>query len=113
MLLYVEDCLCVSGSIGEALEEVNKYFPMKALSIGPPNIYLRAKVDKVQLPNGVEAYAIIISHYVQESVKNAEKYLHDRGIALLKKALTLLLKYYILEVDGSTELDEIEADLYQ
>ena len=54
-----------------------------------------------------------MSQYMKEAIKNVDKYLHDRGIALLKKALTLLLKYYILEVDGSTELDEIEADLYQ
>ena len=41
MLLYVENFLCVSRQPGEALEEVNKYFPMKASSIGPPKIYLR------------------------------------------------------------------------
>ena len=38
---------------------------MKASSIGPPKIYLGAKLGKVQLPNGVEAYAIIMSQFVQ------------------------------------------------
>ena len=91
MLLYVYDSICISRRPREALEEVNNYFPMKALSIGPPNIYFEAKVGKVHLPNGVESYAIIMSQYVQEDVNNVEKYLHDRGLALLKKLLTPLL----------------------
>ena len=57
MLLYVNNCLCISGKSREALEEVN----MKASSIDPPKIYLGAKVGKAQLKNGVEAYAIIMS----------------------------------------------------
>ena len=60
----------------------------------------------MQLPNGVEVYAISMSQYVQESVNNAEKYLHDRGIAMLKKALTSLLTNYSLEVEGSPYMDE-------
>ena len=92
MLLYVNDCLCVSGRPRIALEEFKKYFPIKASSIGPSKIYLAAKVGKVQILNGVEAYYISMSRYVQESVKNVDRYLHDRGLALLKKASTPLLK---------------------
>ena len=55
---------------------------MKASSIGPPKIYLGAKVGKVQIPNVVEAYDISMSQYVQEYVKNVEKYLHGRGLVL-------------------------------
>ena len=40
ILLYVDNCLCVSGRLMEALEEVKKYFLMNDLSIDPPNIYL-------------------------------------------------------------------------
>ena len=86
---------------------------MKASSIGPPKIYLIAKVGKVKLPNGVEEYDISTSQYVQEAVKNVEKYLHDRGIALLKKALPPMLTKYSPEVDGSPDLDEREANFYQ
>ena len=42
----------------ENLEKLRKkstsIFPMKASSIGPPKIYLVAKVDKVQFPNDVK-----------------------------------------------------------
>ena len=72
MLLYVDDCLCVSGRPREDLEEINRDFLMKASSIGPPKIYLGVTVGKVQLKNGVEAYAIIVSQYVQEVVKNVD-----------------------------------------
>ena len=70
-------------------------------------------MGKVQIINGVEAYYISMSRYVQESVNNVDRYLHDRGLALLKKASTPLLKKYIPEVDGIPELYEREADLYQ
>lgn len=47
MLLYVDDCLCVSSEPRAALEEIDKYFPMKSGSIEIPKIYLGAKISKV------------------------------------------------------------------
>ena len=113
MLLYADDFLIVSGRPREALQEVNNYFPMKATSIVPTKIYLGAKVGRVQLPNGVEAYTIIMSQYVQEAVNNVDKYLYDRGLALLKKALTPMLTNYSPVFEGSSELNEQEAAFYQ
>ena len=62
-------------------------------------------MGKVQIINGVEAYSISMSRYVQEAFKNVERYLHDRGLALLKKASTPLLTNYSPGIDGSPELD--------
>ena len=67
----------------------------------------------MQLPNLVESYTISMSPYVQETVKNVENYLNERGIALFKKASTPLLTNYSPEVDGSPELDKKEAAFYQ
>ena len=64
MLLYTDDCLSVSMHPREALLEIDKYFPMKQASIGPPKIYLGAKISKVQLPNGVDAFAMSMSQFV-------------------------------------------------
>ena len=86
---------------------------MKDSSIGPPKIYLGAKLGKVQLTNGVEAYAISMIQYVQEAVNNLEKYLHNRGLAFLKKASTPLFTNYRPEVDGSSYMDEREAAFYK
>ena len=69
MLLYTDDCLAISKTPLESLMEINKYFPMKPSSIGPPKIYLGAKITKVQLPNGVVAFAMSMSQYVKEAVR--------------------------------------------
>ena len=88
MLLYTDDCLAVSQHLKKQLIEIDKYFPLKPASIGPPKIYLGAKVTKVKLPNGVDAYAISMSQYVQETVRNVEKHLKKRNLALPKKVST-------------------------
>ena len=45
----------------------------------------------MKVQNGVESYSIRMIQYVQEYVKNVEKYLHDRGLALPTKASMPLL----------------------
>jgi len=51
---------------------------MKAGSIGDPDIYLGLKLCKVTLDNGVTAWALSLSKYVQEAVQNVEKHLQER-----------------------------------
>ena len=65
LLFYVDDCLAVIKHPTELLQELDKYFPMKPGSVGPPKLYLGAKVSKIQFPNGVEAYSFRTSQYVQ------------------------------------------------
>ena len=73
----------------------------------------RRKVGLGTKLNGVEASATIMSQYVQEYVKNVKKYLHDRGLVLLKNLLTSLLTNYTPKVVWSPDMDEKEADFYQ
>ena len=113
MLLYVDDCLCVSENGRQALDEIDKYFPMKPGSIGPPSLYLGAKICKMELPNGVKAYALSTSQYVQEAVRNVEKYLLSKGMKLSNKRSTPIVSNYRPELDASTELDEIGSTYYQ
>ena len=113
MLIYTDDCLAISQHAREALMEINKYFPMKPSSIGPPKIYLGGKISKMELPNGVQAYAMSMSQYVQEAVKNVEAHLRKKGLALLKKAASPLTSNYSPEIDASKELDEESAAYYQ
>ncbi len=97
LLLYVDDALSYGPDPRAQLEELDKYFPMKPGSIGPPKIYLGAKISKVQLPNGVEAFAMSSSQYVQEAVKNVERFLTNRNMALNrggKRELTPLCRDY-------------------
>ena len=77
VLLYVDDALCVSEYPREALMQIDKYFPMKRGSVGPPDLYLGGKVKKIQLPNGVDAWSLSMSQYVEAAIQNLEKNLNS------------------------------------
>ena len=75
VLLYVDDCLCICHNAEQELRKIDKFFKMKDGSVGDPDIYLGAKVKQMELPNGVKAWALSSSKYIQEAVQNCEKYL--------------------------------------
>ena len=112
MLLYVDDCLCVSQHPKEALDRLGKYFTLKPGSVGPPKIYLGAKVSEVSLPNGVNAWAMSASQYIKEGVRNVEEYLDRRGMKLRKGTKTPMVTNYRPECDVSPELDDTTASYY-
>ena len=58
------------------MHELDHFFKMKSRSIWDPNMYLVAKLMKVVLENGVEAWVTSESKYVQESMSNSESYFH-------------------------------------
>ena len=72
ILLYVDNFLCISENPKPALLQVDKYFPIKPASLGPPKNYLGGTVSKIKLPNGVHAWAFSSSKYVHETVKSVE-----------------------------------------
>jgi len=112
-LLYVNDALCCSESPKEALLEIVKYFSMKQCSIGLPSIYLRGKINRVQLPNGVDAHIWSMSQYVQNTVESLEKYLHERDMGLNNRVRIPLFNNYQPELDRSKELNDEDASQYQ
>ena len=86
---------------------------MKQGSIGEPRIYLGGKISQDQLPNGVIAYALSTSQYVQEAIKNVEKTIGKRGLVLNKKVQSPFTTNYSPEVDGSNMLNAEDATYYQ
>ena len=79
VLLYVDDALVVSENAESILRnELGRYFELKEESIGPPDHYIGGRVRKVQLENGVYAWAFRSSQYVQTAVKNVEAYLDSQ-----------------------------------
>ena len=115
-LLYVDDALVVSENAESILRnELGRYFELKEESIGPPDHYLGGKVRKVQLENGVYAWAFSSSQYVQTAVKNVEAYLMSEDSKCWKmpnKADTHLTATYRPELDISRELNEPDAAYY-
>ena len=60
------------------LAKINEYMKLKEGSVGDPDLYLGAKLRKVEMPNGVWCYGISPSKYVQEAVRNCELYKYQR-----------------------------------
>ena len=89
MLLYVDDCLCIHHDAERELGKLDKYFMMKPGSIGDPNFNLGAKLKRITLDNGVVAWGMSSSKYVQEAVSNVEKRLKEKNLNLPKRATTL------------------------
>ena len=117
VLLYVDDALVVSENAESILRnELGRYFELKEESIGPPDHYLGGKVRKVQLENGVNAWAFSSSQYVQTAVKNVEAYLNSADSKCWKmpnEADTPLTTSYKPDLDVSRELNVDDAAYYQ
>ena len=117
VLLYTDDCLVISENAESILRnELGRYFELKQESIGPPSLYLGGHLSKVQLENGVHAWAFSASQYVTASVKNVEKFLsqeENKRWKLPKSADTPISTTYRPELDVSPELNPEMASYYQ
>ena len=75
ILCYVDDILCIHHDAMLVLNCIHHYLPLKPTSVGDPDIYLGAKVWLDQLTNGVFAWGLSPSKYVQQAVLNCKKHL--------------------------------------
>jgi hypothetical protein len=75
ILIYVDEILCVHHDPGSPLANLDEYLKMKEGSIQVPTFYLGAKLKNNVLPNGVVAWGMISSKYVQYAVQNVKEYL--------------------------------------
>ena len=94
--------MVISQHAEEALKELGRYFELKEESIGSPKIYLGGHCRKVQLENGVKAWAFSSLQYVQAAVKNVEEYVKDKeNINISGRAETPMQTSYQPELDVS------------
>ena len=77
VLIYADDVLAIGYDPRKFLKQVDKYFGLKPGSLADPNIYLGARLKLMELLNGVMAWSLIPSKYVQEAVKNVETYVKE------------------------------------
>jgi hypothetical protein len=118
VLIYTDDTLVISENAESILRnEMGKHFELKQESIGPPKIYLGGHLQKIQLENGVNAWAFSSSQNVQAAVKNVEDWLakeeNKKRWKLPRKAETPLCTSYRPELDVTPELSTQEAPYYQ
>ena len=114
VLLYTDDILCISENGEDVIRnEIGGYFDFKKKSIGPPDIYLGGKLRKVQLENGLYAWAFGSSQYIQEVIANLEKQLSLSNNSLPRNVMTPISSGYRPEIDVTPELSPKEATEYQ
>ena len=113
ILLYVDDVLAIHEEATGLLKRVDYYFKMKKGSIGDPNIYLGARLRPVTLENGVVAWAMSPSKYVQEAVANVEAHLKKSDKYLPKRAPEPWPNGYDAELDDTPLLNSELANFYQ
>jgi hypothetical protein len=115
ILIYVDGILCVHHDPGTPLAKLDEYFKMKEGSIQVPTFYLGVELKETVLPNGVIAWGMSSTKYVQSAVQNVQEYLAalpgDRK--LLKRAPDPFAGGYKPELDESPELDPVNANFYQ
>ena len=115
VLLYVDDALSIHHDGTKVLQQIDFYFHMKPGSIGDPDMYLGGKLRTTRLPNGVQAWGVSSSKYVQEAVRNVEKYVseHMPGRRLPRRAATPFERDYRPELDVTPELTPERSNFYQ
>ena len=52
LFVYVDDILALSHKATEVITEITSFYKAKEGSIKPPDIYLGASIDKIQMPDG-------------------------------------------------------------
>lgn len=79
LLVYVDDCLCVSHDPEKVMKEIGDEFEIKDGNYGPPERYLGAGVEKFQLPDGTEAWSWRSDQYVKAAVETVKRLLQEDG----------------------------------
>ena len=107
ILCYVDDVLVVHDNAQPVLDRIDKFMKLKEGS-SEPDIYLGAKLKRVTLDNGVMAWSLSPSKYVQEAVRNCEKHVKENLLVhfeLMKYAPNPFPIGYESEMDVSRELN--------
>ena len=114
-LLYVDNILVMHHNAEHCLKEIDRFFKMKKGSIGDPDYYLGAKLHPTILPNGVTAWGMSSSKYIQAAVQNVKDYLAKNfpGRSLSKRVTAPFPSGYEAELDVTPELDAEKASFYQ
>ena len=116
ILVYVDDILCIHHDALSVLDRINKCLPLKPTSVGDPDIYLGAKLRETQLPNGIWAWGLSPSKYVNQAVVNCQTHLTEKlgGIYRIPaKAANPFPEKYSPDTDTSDPLDPECSSFFQ
>ena len=98
------------------LNQINGYLPLKPTSVGDPDIYLGAKLKETQLPNGIYAWGLSPSKYVNQAVKNCQTHLTEKlndKYKIPTRADNPFATDYCADTDVSEPLDDECSSFFQ
>ncbi|KAI2490354.1 Reverse transcriptase (RNA-dependent DNA polymerase) [Fragilaria crotonensis] len=98
-----------------AVKEIDHFFKTKEGSIGDPEFYLGAKLRGTTLPNGVHAWSMSSSKYIQAAVANVKAYHRQNypNYQWTKRTSGPFPINYAPELDTTPELSAKDATFYQ
>ncbi|KAI2500399.1 Reverse transcriptase (RNA-dependent DNA polymerase) [Fragilaria crotonensis] len=114
-LLYVDDILVIHHNAMRSLNEIDHFFKTKDGSMRDPEYYLGAKLRQITLPNGVYAWSMSSSKYIQAAVHNVKDYhrQHFPDRTWAKRTSGPFPLDYAPELDITPELKADHATFYQ
>ena len=116
ILCFVDDIMVVQHDARPILDRMDKFMKLKEISVGDPEIYLGAKLKKVQMDNDIWCQSISPSNYVQEAVPNCKNYLKENfsdEYELIVNAPNLFTLGYEPCMDVSLLLSPDKASYFQ
>ena len=115
ILCYVDDLLVVYHNPKQIIDRINSLLPLKPDSVGPPEIYLMAKLKKKTFEDVTLAWSLSSANYVQQAVRNVETFLkknHKGRYVLPKRAANPFPFDYAPKEDVSLLLEPGVAKFY-
>jgi hypothetical protein len=115
ILIYVDDIFYVHHDPGSQLAKLDEYFKTQEGSIQVPTFYLGVKLKKTVLPNGVVAWCMSSSKYVQSAVQNVKEYMValPGDQKLMNKASDPFTGGYKPDLDEIPDVEPTRANFYQ
>lgn len=114
MLVYVDDILHIAHDPNEDMKMIKEMYRLKDGS-GPPDRYLGANVEKVQLSDGTECWSMTCVEYLTGAIANINNTLNESNTSLKNfgDGKRPFPSTYRPEIDVSKELDEKSTNLFQ
>ena len=112
----MNDILSIHHEQNHVLNKLNGYVPLTPGLVGSPNLYLGTKLKHMHLHNGIWAWSMSPSKYVQEAVRICKEYAAthlSKGCKLPRRSDNPFESGYCPESDVSSVLGPDEASYYK
>ena len=110
---YVENMLCIYHNPRKFMKNIQEDFKLKDDKIEPPDVYLGATLDNMELESGKYCWTMLPEQYVKAAVTTVEENLSRSGNRLLSKCVTPLSGNYAPWLEDSAELMADGVQQYQ